>query len=80
MMRKALILTTALAGIGALVAVAQASQHGGPEKDSSQAIAQTQSEDGERLDGPRDERSREARERYREERGESREEADEDQD
>jgi hypothetical protein len=71
-MRKALILTTVLAGIGGLVAAVQASQDKVPENDSSQAATQTENirKDGERLGGPRDERSHEARERSREERGE----------
>ena len=79
-MRKALILTAVLAGIGGLVAVAQASQDLGTEKGGSQAVAQTERNDGTRLSTPQDERSHEAHGRNREERREAREEEDEDQD
>ncbi|MGY4567139.1 hypothetical protein [Bradyrhizobium sp. USDA 3256] len=74
-MRKALILTTVLAGIGGVVAVAQASQDRVPDKDNSQVTTQTESvrKDGEHLGAPRDERSHEARERHREERREAHE-------
>ncbi len=77
-MRKALILTTVLAGIGGL-AVAQAS-HKVPQKDASQMRTQTESlrEAGEHLGAPRDEHSHEASERSRKEHREAREEEDDD--
>lgn len=70
-MRKALILTTVLAGIGGLVAAAQASQDKVPEKDGAPATSQTESlgKDAKGLGAPHDQRSHEARERHREERG-----------
>jgi len=40
-MRKALILTTLLVGIGGLVAAAQASQDRAPETDGTQVTTQT---------------------------------------
>lgn len=78
-MRKALILTTMLAGIGGLVAAAQASQDKVP-KDASQVTPQTESlrSDGEGLGAPQDERSHEARERSRDEHREAHEEAEDD--
>ena len=82
-MRKALILTTMLAGIGGLVAVAQASQDKVREKDASQVTTQTDSlrKDGKGLGAPRDERSHEARERSRDaHRGAHEEGEDDDQD
>jgi hypothetical protein len=79
-MRKALILTTVLAGIGGLVAAAQASQDKVPENDSSEVTTQTERfpRDGGHLGAPRDEHSGEARERYREERREAHEKEEED--
>jgi hypothetical protein len=79
-MRKALILTTMLAGIGGLVAVAQASQDKVPEKDASEVTTQTESlrKDGESLGAPRDERSHEARERSRDEHRRAHEEGEDD--
>lgn len=79
-MRKVMILTTVVVGIGGLVAAAHAGQDRVPEKDSSQVTIQTESlrKEGEHLGTPRDERSREARERYREERREVDEEDDRD--
>jgi hypothetical protein len=81
-MRKALILTTMLAGIGGLVAVAQASQDKVPEKHTSQVTTETENlrKYGEGLGAPRDERSHEARERTREERRGAHEEDDDDRD
>ncbi|MGY4314137.1 hypothetical protein [Bradyrhizobium sp. JR3.5] len=81
-MRKTLILTTVLAGIGGLVAVAQANQDRVLGKDNSQVTTQTESvrKDGEHPGAQRDERSHEARERHREERREPREQEDEDRD
>jgi hypothetical protein len=81
-MRKALILTTALVGIGGLVAAVQASQDRAPEKYSAQVTSQPESpgKDAKDFGAPRDERSREARERNREERREAHEEEDEDRD
>jgi hypothetical protein len=78
-MRKALILTTALVGIGGLVVAAQASQDRAPEKNGTPVTSQTESlgKDGKDLDAPRDERSREAREQYREERRKAHEEEEE---
>ena len=79
-MRKALILTAMLAGIGGLVAVAQASQDKVPEKDASQVAPQTESlgKDRDHLGAPRDERSREASERSRDEHREAHEEGEDD--
>ncbi len=82
MMRKALILTTILVGIGGLVAVAQASQDTMPGKDDSQVTTQTEDfrKGGEHVGAPRDERTQQACERYREERREAHEEEHEDRD
>lgn len=76
MMRKALILMTALAGIGGLLAAAQASQDRVPDKDSSQVQTESFRKDGEHLGAPLDERPHEARERSREECREAHEERD----
>jgi hypothetical protein len=74
-MRKALILTTVLAGIGGLAAVAQASQDRGPDKDNSQITPRTESarKDREHLGGPHDARSNEGRGQHRDERREAHE-------
>ncbi len=81
-MRKALILATALVGIGGLFAAAKASQDKAPEKDDAQVTRQTESlgKEAKDIDPRRDQRSHEARERSREERGEAQEEEDENRD
>ena len=81
-MRKALILTTALIGIGGLVAAAQASQDRSPEKNGAPATSQAESlsKDGKDLGAPRDERSHEARERHEERREAHEEEEEEEED
>jgi hypothetical protein len=82
-LRKALILTTLLVGIGGLVAAAQASQDRAPETDGTQLTTQTGRfhEDGEHISAPREGRTHETREQHREERREADEkEEDEDRD
>ncbi len=82
-MRKALILTTVLVGIGGLVAAAQASQDRAPEKDGAQVTSQTESpgkDDAEDIGAPRGERTPEAHKRHREEHREAHEEEDDDRD
>jgi len=81
-MRKALLLATALVGIGGLFAAAKAGQHTSPERDDAQITGRTESlgKSAKDISVPPDRGIHEARERSREERRVVKEEEDEDRD
>lgn len=81
-MRKALILATALVGIGGLFAAAKASHDKVPDKDDAQLTRQTENpgEEAKELGAPHNESFHEARERSHQERRQVHEEEDEDRD